>query len=244
MPDNRTRRFSSGLIIGLSVVAFGIVLLLNEQGILPDRVYSFWPILLVAFGVANLFETGKAGHHLWGYAMVGVGLLLIGEETGLLRIRWDMIWPVIIIAVGVFMISQSVGRRTNPDGSRSFSWVQTWNTPTADSDINALAVFSGFKRRVTLKNFRGGRMLAIFGGYQLDLRQADIEGTEAVIDASSIFGGGEIRVPENWIIIMEGSGIFGGYTDDTHQDQVEMSPTAKRLIIRGVAVFGGMVVKN
>ncbi len=244
MPDKRSRRFSSGLIIGLSVVAFGIVLLLNEQGILPDRVYSFWPILLVAFGVANLFETGKPGHHLWGYGMVGIGLLLIGEESGLLKIRWEMIWPVVIIAVGVFMISQSVGRRTNPDGSRCISWFEGWNVATEDADINALAIFSGFKRRVTLKNFKGGRMLAIFGGYQLDLRQADIDGNEAVIDASSIFGGGEIRVPEHWIIVMEGSGIFGGYTDDTHQDQLESSPTAKRLIIRGVAVFGGMVVKN
>ena len=66
----------------------------------------------------------------------------------------------------------------------------------------------------------------------------------AVIALNAIFGGAEIRIPENWELVMRGAGIFGGYSDETvHPNSTEF-PNPKRLVLKGAAVFGGINVKN
>jgi predicted membrane protein len=239
---SNTRRFSSGLLIGVVIIGWGVAILLNQLGVASARVFTFWPLILVVFGLANLFEDGRGGRHVWGIVMVTCGLLLMGNELGLLRVRWDMIWPVIIIAVGLVMIWQSLGGGSKD--LRAFIRFDQWTTKLTDADVDAMAIFGGFKRRLQTKAFRGGRVIAMFGGYQLDLRQCDIEGDQAILEATSVFGGGEIRVPENWNVLLEGTGIFGGYSDDRHVMDIDLPPNAKKLILRGVALFGGVEVKN
>ncbi|MGC1385190.1 MAG: DUF5668 domain-containing protein [Candidatus Acidiferrales bacterium] len=240
MPVN-TRRFSSGLLIGVSIIAWGVAILLNQLDLVSGRIFGFWPIILVVFGLANLFEDGRGGRHVWGIVMVTCGLLLMGNELGLFRVRWDMIWPVMIIAVGIVMIWQSMGGSAD---LRTFIRFSNWTTKLTDADVDAMAVFGGFKRKLQTKSFRGGRVVAMFGGYQLDLRQCDIEGDQAILEATSVFGGGEIRVPENWNVLLEGTGIFGGYSDDRSVMDSDLPPNAKKLVLRGVALFGGVEVKN
>jgi hypothetical protein len=64
----------------------------------------------------------------------------------------------------------------------------------------------------------------------------------AVIKIDAVFGGVEMRIPEEWCAVVEGVGIFGGYSDETLHPP--MTPETKRLILKGGAVFGGVVVKN
>jgi predicted membrane protein len=86
--------------------------------------------------------------------------------------------------------------------------------------------------------------MAVFGGYKVDLRHADLDGAQAVIEASAVFGGGEIRVPENWLVVLEAAGVFGGYEDKTRHIQTDAAQPVKTLVVRGAAVFGGIEVKN
>ena len=79
-----------------------------------------------------------------------------------------------------------------------------------------LSIFGGGERHINTPDFARADMLAIFGGYKLDLRKATIKGASAVIDATAIFGGIEIVVPETWNVVVRGVGIFGGYGDETH----------------------------
>jgi hypothetical protein len=85
-------------------------------------------------------------------------------------------------------------------------------------------------------------MTSIFGGGEIDFSQSEIEGDQAVLEATMIFGGGEIHVPRTWNVVIDGVGIFGGYSDKTNHPPPD--PPAKKLIIRGVAVFGGLEIKN
>jgi hypothetical protein len=78
----------------------------------------------------------------------------------------------------------------------------------------------------------------------VDLVRADIEGEQAVLEANAVFGGGEIRVPENWLVVLQGVGVFGAYEDKTRHIQTDVSKPTKTLVVRGVAVFGGIEVKN
>lgn len=103
-----------------------------------------------------------------------------------------------------------------------------------------VAIFSGIERRITTQDFHGTGCTAIFGGCKLDLRDAQIQGTEAVVNAYAIFGGTEIRVPEDWEIVNRGIAIFGGVSENRRHT----AAPAKRLIIEGAALFGGVEIKN
>jgi hypothetical protein len=122
------------------------------------------------------------------------------------------------------------------------------NTPspydTSDSQFNYSVIFSHVHRNVTSKNFKSGVLSAILGGFEIDLSHADIEGEEAVIYADAIFGGGEIRIPDTWHVVIEGNALFGAFMDETRQRPPEGSAPQKRLIIRGTAVFGGVSIEN
>jgi hypothetical protein len=69
-----------------------------------------------------------------------------------------------------------------------------------------------------------------------------MKGSRAVVDATAIFGGIEIRVPDNWNVIVRGVGIFGGYGDESHHPPA--SEAAPELVVQGVAIFGGVAIKN
>jgi hypothetical protein len=126
-------------------------------------------------------------------------------------------------------------------------WQALWREApavTGDPQFDAFYVFGGGDRQISSNNFKGGRLMAIFGGYKVDFNHAEIEGDKAVLEANAIFGGGEIRVPEHWHIVQQGVGIFGAYEDKTRHFQPDPSKPTKTLVIRGVAIFGGIEVKN
>ncbi len=85
-------------------------------------------------------------------------------------------------------------------------------------------------------------MVAFFGGFNLDLTHANIAGDTAVLELEALFGGGEVRVPENWVIDLQGHALLGGFSDETHQHPPATG--AQRLVVQGTAVFGGVVIKN
>jgi Cell wall-active antibiotics response 4TMS YvqF/Domain of unknown function (DUF5668) len=102
------------------------------------------------------------------------------------------------------------------------------------------SVFSHVKRRITDQNLERMKVVAVFGGFQLDLRHAGMTRDEAVVEADAVFGGVEIVVPEDWLVVPRGAGVFGGFSDETRPPD---QPT-KRLIVTGAGVFGGVIITN
>lgn len=245
------RSYSWSFILGALIVAAGVVLLLDQQGIInADRVFSyFWPVILIASGTSMLIDCrGRGGRGFWGISLLAIGMILLLENLGIAHIRFDTVWPLIVIGVGVLMIWQAAGPRIRPDGTAKPSWPEIFNrwSPTAspDADFSGIAILGGFKRRITSKNFKGGSVLSVMGGFQIDLRQADMEGDTATIEAMSFMGGGEIKVPGEWLVSMEGISLFGAFVDETDQQPPAVTGTRKKLIMKGASLFGGIVVKN
>jgi Cell wall-active antibiotics response 4TMS YvqF/Domain of unknown function (DUF5668) len=286
---NRSR---GGLVIGLILVAIGLVLLLDQEGIVSARYVFrfFWPAVFLFFGVELLVSCRCAGGRgLIGILMVGFGLLLLAGSLGFLHTGLYTLWPLLLIIWGVWVISRTFGGdrgwpgkirdarkmrdaihdsirnkvydsihknfQDAPGRESPGDWGDTVKSAirdkvnsgsgreATDPEFDYMAIFGAIKQRVTVKNFRGGRLMAIFGGFEVDLTRADIEGQMAVIDASALMGGGEIRVPYTWIVDIRGIALLGGYTDETHQEVADAA-TAKRLIVKGVAALGGVVIKN
>jgi hypothetical protein len=114
--------------------------------------------------------------------------------------------------------------------------------PASDtnSTLSAVAVLSGVNRGNNSRTFRGGDLTAIMGGCEVDLRHAAIDG-EAIIDVFAMWGGIEIRVPEDWTVIGRVTPLLGGFDDKTRPPQ---GAGAHRLIVRGMVIMGGVEVKN
>jgi hypothetical protein len=72
------------------------------------------------------------------------------------------------------------------------------------------------------------------------LRHAGLEGA-AVIDVFAVWGGIEIRVPEDWTVVSRVTPILAGFSDNTRPTQ---AATAKQLVIRGFILMAGVEVKN
>ena len=108
--------------------------------------------------------------------------------------------------------------------------------------IDSTCVFSGAKRVVLSKNFKGGDITCFMGGAEVDLSQADIQG-KAIIDATAVFGGIKLIVPSNWDVKIENHAAFGN-VEDKRSMQTLNADSSKQLIIDGTAVFGGIEIKN
>ncbi len=245
---NDIRRFSWSFTFGALIVAAGVVLLLDQQGLInADRVFSyFWPVVFLLGGAVMLMDCrGRGGRGTIGLVLVTFGVLLILENSGFVHIRFDTFWPLIVIAVGLLMIWRAIGPATPGSPGRDWwDYLRSGGSSDSGAEFNHVAIFSGFKRRTTSKNFKGGKILAIFGGFQIDLRQADIDGDSAAVEAISLMGGGEIKVPYSWDVVMEGIGFMGGYVDETDQTPPPTGTPRKQLIVKGAAIMGGIVVKN
>jgi predicted membrane protein len=222
---------------GVALVAIGALLLLHQNRIIEfSDIWRLWPLVLVAGGLVRLTQMGSHSRFM-GALMIVVGGILEAAEFHLIPYTVWELWPLGIIALGLLLLWRSLQPKDErEDGSFKFEF-------KAEAELaDNLSIFGGGQRRISTPDFKHAEVLALFGGYNLDLRKASIKGSTAVIDATAIFGGIEIVVPEHWNVIVRGVGIFGGYGDESHHPSA--SEAAPELIVQGVAIFGGVAIKN
>jgi hypothetical protein len=233
-----------GFAWGLIILSVGVAWLLYDLGVFPfNPVARYWPLLLIVFGIMNLLT--QSGRFL-GLLLILAGAFLQLKKLGFTQLSFADIWPIGLIAVGLLLMWGSLATR---GFVRAKKRVQDFRQQVAGvMDVpphllNAVAVFGGCERRVSSKNFQGGKATAVFGGVEMDFRDADME-SEAILEVNCIFGGIEIRVPENWHVYSRNVPVFGGYEDTSRQPAVPPGATPKTLIVTGMVVFGGVEIKN
>lgn len=233
---------TQGVIFGILIIALGILLFLDNVGLFRfHEIWRYWPVALIALGTAKLLDSKGIAAQIWAAMWILVGAAFLLDNLGIWHASWGTIWPLAIIGFGLMMLVNALERHSTPQGPIAGSS----KGAITDKTLREWATFGGIKRRVDTQDFQGGEMVAVFGGIEIDLRRAAIPpGQEAVIDANATFGGIELRVPENWIVVMRGIGVFGGYEDKTIPPRSEDRAAAPRLVIKGYAVFGGVSVQN
>lgn len=230
------RRNWSSMVVGALIALIGVLLLLQETRLVDVRyLLRFWPLALVVYGLLKLFQGGTWSGRICGILLILFGALLQLSQLNILQVGfWSLFWPLILIGVGLSMLFSTIE-------ARSRRW---WPVNNAGPLLNEFAIFGGGERRFGGADFEGGQMNAIFGGFKVDLKQAAMKGNQADLEFNAIFGGGEILVPETWNVVMRGLGIFGGYSDSSRHPKMDDPASVKTLVIRGVAMFGGVEVKN
>jgi hypothetical protein len=104
-----------------------------------------------------------------------------------------------------------------------------------------IAIFSGVSRSGKWRVRKNIQALTLFGGMDLDLRDAIFEAPVVEISGFWCFGGLDIKVPEGIEVQDQTAGIFGGTDVRDIGDPAPGSPT---LVIRGVALFGGVSIRG
>lgn len=100
-----------------------------------------------------------------------------------------------------------------------------------------IAIFGGVDRKGRWRSARSHWVISIFGGSDLDFRDASLEGGEATVYVMDLFGGTDLYVPEGVDVDFSGFGIFGGA--DQHGPDHPGRPGAPILRVRALSIFGG-----
>ena len=105
----------------------------------------------------------------------------------------------------------------------------------------SIAIMSGAQRMgrwVVPRTYVG---VAVMGGIELDLRDAQFSEPEVTIHAYTLMGGIEITVPEDIDVDVSGIAFMGGFDHNASGPGV---PGAPRVRVIGFALMGGVDVKR
>ena len=195
--------------LSIVIMALGGVLLLKNLDIINFSWDIFcgtvWAAGFVLSGLVNIFNYRNRTSWIWGLLLVAIGVLIGLNSYGIVDVSvWSVFWPVVLIAVGLtimFNISPKVAKCSKKPGK--------------DGSIGneKIACFWGEEDAVK-GDYNGGSLVAIFGGVDLDLRQAKIK-DGSVIEIFTFCGGVNITLPDDVIIENEVRGFLGGTDDKT-----------------------------
>ncbi len=211
------------LAVGGMIIVVGLFLLLDNLRLIPYELYFLrsWQMLLIVIGAFNLLS-GKRNAAIVLFAIGGFFLL---EDYGPYDFR-DF-WPVIVIIVGVAFILRK--KKDTPEFE---------NNENFFDEIN---VFGGGDQKFASTQLEGGRVLNVFGGTNIDLRDSyPVNG--AAIEIFTVFGGCELIVPDDWKVKIEAFSLFGGFSDN--RGGTSVTPDSPTIIIKGFTIFGAGEIKS
>lgn len=223
------RRSAPRLIFGVAVILAGILFLLDNAGIIhANDILIYWPVVLILIGLTRL-PSRTTSELTFAVVCIGGGFWILLYNLAVIDLEpWLFFWPAVLILIGANL---------------AFGALRARDTASTDpsSLVSAFAFMSGIEKRVSSAEFKGGDLNAIMGGCEIDLRKAKIAGDPPVIHVFAFWGGIDVRIPSDWAVESRVLPLLGAYEDNTEAPD---SPDAPRLILKGMAIMGGVEVKN
>ncbi len=215
---------------GLVLIALGVIWGINALGIMDINIFfpGWWALFIIVPCFIDLFRPNndKTGDLIG----IGVGACLMLACLGLLDFEmiWKLVVPVALIVIGVSLILNGMMRKKKFVDAK----------PIEGEKKEFVAVFNGLKVDFDNMEFKGAKLESVFGGVKCDLRGAKIE-DGALIEASAIFGGIDLFVPEDVKVEVGSTSVFGGVSNH-HKAKTEAKKT---VYIDATSLFGGVEVK-
>ena len=221
-----------GALLGVILVCIGIILCLNEFGVTDIDIFfkGWWTLFIIVPSLMSIFSDKEKTGGIIGL-FIGVILLLSVNDVIDFDIILKLIFPAILVCIGLSIISKNI---VNKDVSKKIDELNeksikggTYCSTFSSQNINVDEEFGGCK------------LDAIFGGIKLDLRNAKIK-KDVVINASAIFGGIDILVPDGVTVKIKSTSIFGGASNKAKNETNEKAHT---IYVNATCLFGGVDVK-
>ncbi|MEO8403047.1 MAG: LiaF domain-containing protein [Chitinophagaceae bacterium] len=242
---------------GLFLLLIGGISLAKSFGVFMPPWLFTWQMLLIVIGLFIGLRSGFTNGGWFVPILIG-GAFLMNDYVLNGELRRHL-WPLILICMGIVFIfrprrrgrsrwscdtNEKKSAGINPDTSSSNASTASTdpNNYSEDDYIDTTSIFGGTKKVILSKNFRGGDMVNIFGGSEIDLTRADMQPGTAELEVTAMFGGATLIVPSNWAVKSEAMTIFGGISDKRSISGFENS--GKNLVIKGTVIFGGIEIKS
>lgn len=219
-------------MLGLCIILIALVVFFDMLGInLFGKILSNWPLGLIIIGIAMLYGPEKPENRTLPYILIIVGVFFFLGQFHWWHFQWQkLIFPLILLAIGVYILMPQFSR----------------GRPGAfpENRISIFTVLGGGEYNTRSANLTGGHIVSILGGADVDIRDADIEGDGMEINVLALMGGVEIRVPLHWQVSMRAVPFLGGVSNQTTFLADKLQMPKKTLVIRGLALMGGIDVRN
>lgn len=219
-----TRRNLSLLFLGAILIALGVLWGGNSFGIWDVDVFfhGWWTLFLIIPPIFGMIQHGVKSFDL---IVLFIGLVFLFSSQGIFS--WTTVsrlfLPALLILIGLLVIFSIFRRKAVPGIDR-------------EAMAHLSAVFSGIKHDFVNETYAGGRVEAVFGSVDLDLRGAVIE-QDIYMEVNAVFGGVKIFFPPNVKVIADKNAVFGGVSDKTVTNNAVNTP---QVHVECSAVFGGV----
>ncbi|MCR5351994.1 MAG: cell wall-active antibiotics response protein [Bacteroidales bacterium] len=222
------------IILGLALVAAGVLWILNILGVLnfDFSTRGWWTLFIIVPCLFGLFNNRDKVGPCLGIG-VGVLLLLAARDVISWHMMWQMALALLVIGFGVNLILFK--------SCKAHAIYETKTICRDGKDIRYIE--SSFGRQAISfvgEKFEGVDAHSAFGSLTLDLNGADIA-DGAFIDLNVGFGGMTLIVPEGLAVAIAVSSGFGGVTDNR---RTKVSSGTPCLTITGKVGFGGVEIRN
>lgn len=221
----------SRILWGIVLIFIGVIWGLNRTGVADINIFfdGWWTLFIIVPSIISLFERGSNKTSSIIFLVIGILFLLASQGVFEFEILWEILLPAIVILIGLSLI---FGHKVDFNVKEK--------TKCLDSD-DTESIFAAFGEQNVSKSgekFEKANLNAIFGAVKLDLREAKLE-KETVIGAWAIFGGIEILVPEDCIVKVKATPVFGGVSNERKNNE----DAKKTIYIEAYAIFGGLDIK-
>ena len=238
--DEISRRRKNGSVwTGIFMLGIGGVLLLNQLGVdFPWWMFKWYTFMIVL----GLFIGAKHAFKDFGWLIVtGIGVVFLLQDAYQDLPVKDFAWPVLLMALGLFIIFRPKKACFNKHNFQKKKYMELQLEKPINIENNdvleVVSIFGSVKKNILSKSFRGGEIVSVFGGAEINLTQADID-TVAELEIVQIFGGTKLIIPSNWNVRSEAVAILGGVEDK--REISSGTAAGKTLIIKGTTIFGGI----
>ncbi len=262
MESQDYKKDNSRVVAGLFRLGIGTVLCIRQFGFSMPYWLFRWPVILLIIGLFIGIRHNFRGPG-W-ISLIIIGSIALGDMINPEYSLRKFMAPAIVVGIGLVMILRPRKSRNRNYYDPSGYWKNNidpniyppqteQNIPQENVDfkekyyskedyIDSVAIFGSVKKVVVSKDFKGGEMVAVFGGNEIDLSKADITG-KIVLDVTQIMGGTKLILPSNWDVKSEMVAFFGGIEDKRHLSPGINDPE-KMVLLKGTSIFGGIEIRN
>lgn len=233
--SERANPISGRLVAGLAVMVLGVLWTLDNLDLVESEgIVRWWPLVPLAIGLMKLTGWGMEKNSGPGALLSVIGGLFLLDTLNLANVGVELVFPLLVIFIGV-QLTLRAWRGSSVAGAAP-------GEADADDYVRSFAVMGAVTRRNESQAFRGGELSAVMGGVELDLTQAQAAGGRAILDVFAIWGGIDVRVPDDWRVEVEATPVMAGI-----ESNARLAPgadAAGTLVVRGFVMMGGVEIKN
>jgi predicted membrane protein len=221
----------SAIVWGVAFICAAVIIGGNALGAWNWSLFfpGWWTLFIIVPSLVGVIRSGlRSGATI--LLLVGVFLLLGAQKAISHQLLWSLFLPILLALIGLMILLGAFGRGYRPKNETG--GMKDGKTP------GYTAVFSGQDVRIT-DEFFGANLTAVFGGVDLDLREAVIK-QDVVINGMVVFGGVDIKIPSNVKVKISTIPVFGGASCKAQQSLAEDAPV---IYFNCTVIFGGAEIK-